>query len=122
VKFLATDSGKNIEIVSKSLEKPLLLLNTANFTLQIIENTEKQYSFRNQRRRLKISDKIVKILAFLVAPAISCSLMCCLFKTNEVQKVFRAGIKQGEVNRWQQLAIAVRVLWGLFYDRLHHFQ
>jgi len=75
VKFSATDSGKNIEIVSKTLEKPLLLLNTAIFTLQIIENTEKQYSFRKQRRRLKISDKIVKILAFLVAPPISCSLM-----------------------------------------------
>jgi len=49
VKFSTTDSGKNIEIVSKSLEKPLLLLKTAIFTLQIIENKEKQYSFRKQR-------------------------------------------------------------------------
>jgi len=63
---------------SRKMIIPLLLLNTAIFTLQIIENTQKQYSFRKQRRRLKISDKTVKILAFLVAPAISCSLMASI--------------------------------------------
>jgi hypothetical protein len=59
LKFLATKSEKNRENVSKSLKKPVLLLNTAIFTLQIIEKTGKQYSFQKQRQRVKISDKMV---------------------------------------------------------------
>jgi hypothetical protein len=51
--------GKNRENVSKSLKKPVLLLNTAIFTLQIIDKTGKQYSFQKQRQRVKISDKMV---------------------------------------------------------------
>jgi hypothetical protein len=39
---------KNHENVSKSLKKPVLLLNTAIFTLQIIEKTGKQFFFRNK--------------------------------------------------------------------------
>jgi hypothetical protein len=50
---------KNRENVSKSLKKPVLLLNTAIFTLQIIETTGKQYSFQKQRQRVKISNKMV---------------------------------------------------------------
>jgi hypothetical protein len=49
----------NREIVSKSLKKPVLLFNTAIFTLQIIEKTGKQYSFQKQRQRVKISNKMV---------------------------------------------------------------
>jgi hypothetical protein len=56
---LATKSEKNRENVSKSLKKPVLLLNMAIFTLQIIEKTGKQYSFQKQGQRVKISNKMV---------------------------------------------------------------
>jgi hypothetical protein len=70
---------KNIEIMLKSLEKAVLLVNTAVFTLPIITIMETHYLFWNFKKIWNISNKTLKILALLVASAIFHSLMCFVF-------------------------------------------
>jgi hypothetical protein len=79
VKFSVTNSEKNIEIMLKSLEKAVLLVNTAVFTLPIITIMETHYLFWNFKKIWNISNKTLKILALLVASAILHSLMCFVF-------------------------------------------
>ena len=51
----------------KSLEKAVLLVNTAVFTLPIIMIMETHYLFWNFKKIWNISNKTLKILALLVA-------------------------------------------------------